>query len=167
MDLIVVFDREKEIAVAVDTENRVGFGPGMIGPDAGEVLEAFYASIPYDLEEASSYMVRGWFETFAETYPFPQAPTTAAATENTVAADDPAGSDGGAALANATAAAATDVPGEQPADTDPEASPPPVTETVTCWNCNGRGTIATDDKGGTIVCGICAGKGTLQQQAEQ
>lgn len=46
------------------------------------------------------------------------------------------------------------------------------TNTVTCDNCNGSGTIDAlismhDDKKETICCGTCNGKGVIRQMTEK
>jgi hypothetical protein len=163
MDLVVIYDSDKEMAVAIDTDTRLGFGPGAIGPRSGEMLEAFYASVPYDLSDVSEYTLRAWWETFTASFPSATSAQESAADPSPMVATESDADTMANSLAAHEAANATTVPSEQPADTDSETQADQVTETAQCWNCSGTGNVTASDGATPMVCGICGGKGFVDQ----
>lgn len=115
---IVIYDPEKEIAAIVDTDNRVGFGPAMIGPDAATRLDSFLLTVPFDVTAVPSAVLRDWFEQWAAaSFPATAQASGTADTGKVGSKPDQAMVD--AALAEHTAAAsAAEPPAPAPADTD-------------------------------------------------
>ncbi len=68
------------------------------------------------------------------------------------------------ALAEHEARNASDVPAEQPADTDSEAQADTVTREVRCFNCEGAGMITFGDDSPDQRCGMCGGTGKITQE---
>lgn len=164
-ELVVIFDRDKEVAALVDMEDRIGRGPAMIGPSAGDMLEAFLQTIPYDLTGVSSYELRRWFEQFAGP---PAAPTPPPAAETPAHAVD-GGTDtdvADAELAERESVEATSTPPPQPADADtPEPAPQTASVVQTCPACNGTGNVPGAEEGQLTTCNLCTGSGRVTIQA--
>lgn len=182
-DYIVLYDPVKEIGAIVNVDNRIGFGPAMIGPDAERALTEFMESFEYDPAEVESAVLRDWFEQWAGEHFLPSEGAPGAPLSPAGSSVESVG-DNGVALAEATAAAsAGEPPAPQPADTDPEAGEseagpvmdpipttgPTVTDTGgdqttyvgTCFACNGEGTITIDPAVGPVLCSACRGSGHL------
>lgn len=122
-DFIVIYDPQKEVAAIVDADNRVGFGPAMIGPNAEDLLTAFVETIPYDITEVSSYTLRDWFERFVTSFPQPAETPAGSAGADTVAVGPDTGVAGAALAEHTAAASAGEPPAPAPADADLEANP--------------------------------------------
>lgn len=180
-DLIVIYDPDKEIAAIVDTNNRVGFGPAYIGPQAAGALEAFMLTVPYDMTEVSPYVLRDWFEQYAQSQFPPSATTGGEADTGAVVAGGSTGV-ADAALAEHTAiASAGEPPGAQPADTDmgahASASPTvasdnggtlpedtgPANQAAQydgpCPACSGTGSVPGGEPDSQVMCNLCKGSG--------
>jgi hypothetical protein len=185
-DLIVIFDADKQMAAIVDADTRTGFGPAMIGSDAAQQLEAFLATVPYDLTSVPSTTVRDWFEQFSEAFHPPAATAAVAADTGVVVAAGSAGVDADAAAAAAEAVNATSTPAPAPADTDMAAhqgaedqvaqavrqdptpatvaAAQPVVQPGPCPLCNGTGNIPGTAAGELVTCNMCHGTGTVTPQ---
>lgn len=179
----VIYDQQREVAVLIDADDMRGLGPVYVGPNAEGELNAFLRTLTpaivsglntFDLATASKEY---WAREFAALYKAAAAPDTAPVGD--------VGSEGGnaAALAEREAAAATDIPPEQPADTDmgadagaadqvtgngtePEGVPDPEPEPAgpveqTCLVCNGSGQVPGDTAGTVATCALCRGSGKV------
>lgn len=160
MDLIVIYDAEKEIAAAVDADTRLAFGPAMIGANAGDVLEAFFATIPYDVDEVGSFQLRAWFEQFLESLPATDVTPPQSDTADTVEQDGRVDMAATESLAEQEARQHSDTPAEQPADADMEADEGPPEYVGECWACGGNGTVPAGPNE-TVMCTVCEGTGNL------
>lgn len=182
-DYIVIYDPDKEIAAIVNADDRIGFGPAFIGPDAERALTEFLESVPYDVAEVDSAVLRSWFEGWAGEH-FQPAEVPAVSPAGS-AVEPPSGNGvDAAALADATAAASGgNPPAVQPSDTDMEvdaSTPTTVTDPTTgsstseagnsngeagyvgtCFACNGAGVISLVDGDPPVTCSACRGTGKL------
>lgn len=160
-NLMVIFDPELEMAAIVNTELRVGWGPAMVGPQAGVILNAFIETTPFDITHFNSYDVKRAFDSFLESAGLEAGTPETPITENPVESDTGAQLANGNALAERTATGSTDVPPAQPADTDQPAATEttetasPSGQVIDCPNCGGSGNA----DGST--CGMCGGHGKL------
>jgi hypothetical protein len=188
-ELVVIFDPTLEIAAIVDTDERVGYGPAMIGQHAREMLEAFVQTIPYDVSKVGSYELRDWFDTFAGSF---QPPDTTPAATATAGAVEPVGS-AGVDTGQVAVAEAIGGPGEGqppgPADTDQEAATAPqapIDPAATaqpqgaaqaaapaapysgpCYICNATGQVPGSEPGVMVACNMCRGTGHLPPPTQQ
>lgn len=186
-DYIVIYDSAKEIAAIVNADDRIAFGPAMIGPDAEDALTRFLGSVEYDVTGVDSAVLRDWFEEWAGGH---FRPSETPAVSPAGSAVEPSGGPGMADAARAEAeasAAGGGPPGAAPADPDMEADagpadalnagghgmpgghpgnggdPPPYTGP--CFACGGAGTIALVDGEPPVVCSACRGTGRLPAPA--
>ena len=157
-DLTVIYDPESEIAAIVNVDDRCGWGPAMIGPNAQEVLQAFIDSHPYDVTIYPASYVQQAFQSFLDT--IGGGGQSAPAQGDPVAAESPGGTgvDGGAPLAQAEAANATDTPGPQPADTDMEADQGEAPQVMKCPLCTMDGGEPTGLAEDGTQCPMCHGR---------
>lgn len=160
-ELEVIYDPAKELAAIVNVDNREGWGPAMIGPQAGQILQAFIDTAPFDLTLLSSYDAVKAFTSFLER-------TGLAAPATETASDTVAPVNGGSAsmdyeqrAAEQEAAAASDVPPLAPADTDEPETESASPTVIDCPNCGGSGEQTNGETGAVEVCGMCQGKKTL------
>lgn len=182
-DLEVVYDPAKEMATIVNVDERRGWGPAMIGPDAGIILQAFIDSMPFDVSVLNEYDACQVFNGFLDGL---AAGATETATPDT---DSPVVESGSAGVADETVPGAehgapTDQPpGPAPADTDTgvevdqgetdQVIPPhdpafglePVAEShftrETCVMCDGNGTVQISPDEPAAQCGMCKGQGSV------
>lgn len=160
-ELVVIYDPNQEMAAIVNVDDRCGWGPAMVGPQAEMILRAFLDTVPFDVSEFTSYDVQRMFAGFLG-----QAGLAADAppAESDSMETQPSGDNGMAnpdALAQAEAANATDVPPEQPADTDMEADTGASDHVIPCVNCNGTGMIHFGEGIPDSKCNMCNGSGKL------
>lgn len=182
-ELVVTYDPKLEIASIVDTDNRVGFGPAMIGPNAQALLEGFLESIPYDVTEVSSYLLRDWFEAYAASFPTTTDEEVSEVAAGVVERQRSASVDEAALADHEATYGGPSYPDPQPADTDMEANESAtdqVTATATttddtpapivkgggqyngpCFACNGSGSVPGAEEGSLVVCNLCQGTGHL------
>lgn len=180
---VVVYDPAKEMGAIIDTDNRVGFGPAMIGPDAEVTLSAFLDALDFEPDGVPSDVLRSWFEQWAPAF---LAAVQEARAASQTGAMEPDGGDGladAALAAHEAAAAGAEPPGVQPADADMDAdtgataavaspagtatetpdgngdTPPPYSGT--CFACNGTGTITLVPDEPPAMCSACRGTGKL------
>src|ERR1700752_65970 len=71
-DLQVIYDSQLEIAAIVNVDERVAWGPAMIGPDAATLLQSFIRSTPFDVPLMTTYDALKAFEQFHESQPPPK-----------------------------------------------------------------------------------------------
>lgn len=163
-DLLVIYDRERDIATIIHAGQRRGFGPAMIGEHAPDILQAFIDATPFDISDLGVFEACNAFGSFLERAGV-AAEVAADAPDNSAVESSPSGGvDNGNALADAEAANATDVPGPQPADTDMEADTRTETTVVRCFNCEGSGMIEFGDRSPAQRCGMCGGTGKITQE---
>jgi hypothetical protein len=165
----VIFDPVQELAAIINIDDRIGWGPTMIGPQAGELLSAFVDGLPFDISEVGSFQARDFFESWFQRLEG-IAETTPEAAGSPVGDMANAGLDGRTDSALASMEAGRDdPPPAQPADTDmganPGETPPEVTATpafvqaspaaqeIDCPACNG--TPKAD-------CPVCHGSGKFK-----
>lgn len=182
-DYIVIYDPAKQIAAIVNADDRIGFGPAFIGPDAEKALTQFLESIDYDVSAVDSAVLRSWFEGWAGEHFQPSEAPTGPADIGAVVDNGSQGMDAAAHLAEQAAVGNTEIPPPQPADTDPDAAegtpatvahdtaafaelqpeggnnPPPYEGP--CFACNGAGTVALVEGSAPVVCSACRGTGQL------
>jgi hypothetical protein len=161
-DIEVIFDPVKEMATIVNLDTRAGWGPAMIGPDAGTILQAFVDSMPFDVTVLHDYQAVVAFTSFLD------ALGSGTATPAATAALSPLEQAGASrvdedTLADLVAAASgPEPPDPQPADPDPEAAEGPPLTVVRCYNCNGAGKIEFGDGTEPARCNMCQGTGKLE-----
>lgn len=160
-ELEVIYDPAKELACIVNVDERMGWGPAMIGPNAGQILQAFIDTAPFDLTLLGSFDAQRAFTSFLERAGLAApAPETESDTPPVVETGN--GSvDYGNAAAEAEATAATSVPDPAPADTDAEAGESTTPTVIDCPNCGGSGEQTNGETGATEVCGMCQGRKKL------
>lgn len=159
--LIIVYDPEREIATFVDADTQRGYGPAVIGPDAGDLLQQFTEAMPFDIGKLPSDTLLELFQDFAEHMAQPAAEAPPAPAAPPVEQIGDTGVAAGDKLADATAAAATDVPAPAPADTDTGAASPTPVRVVDCHACQGEGKLDLGDGQGPVTCNMCQGTGTI------
>lgn len=164
-DLEVIYDPNKELACIVHVDSRMGWGPAMIGPQAGNLLQAFLDTTPFDVSELDSYAATAAFTSFLERAGIKITPETTPDNQGSMDYTTTAAMDNGNALAEAEAVASSDVPAPQPADTDtpPDQSTAPTV--VGCPNCQGTGSVRFGDDEAPQTCGMCNGSGKVTVQA--
>lgn len=162
-DLQAIYDADKEIGAIVNLDNGTPLGPVMVGPAAGDILQAWLDATPFDVSELDPFTAQTAFLSFLERNAPPDEVASNAADNGEVVDKPRVTADEAVALAEHEAVGASDVPDEQPADTDREASADTVTETVRCWNCEGSGMVTFGDDQPDARCGMCDGTGKITQ----
>lgn len=155
--LEVIYDPEKELATIVDVDNRIGWGPAFVGPDAGRLLQGWIDTTPFDMSELNSASARDLFFGFLDrVVENDEMAQNANPDPPPLNAGDPAVSpepapEGGGADYNAG------VPVPQPADSDMEANAGEAPQVTLCFMCQGSGN-QLDDAGAVVgKCGLCKG----------
>jgi hypothetical protein len=161
-DIEVIYDPVKELACIINLDTRLGWGPAFIGPNAGNVLQLWIDSLPFDPTLLTDYQAASVFDDWLQQM---AASPAEAASSPPVSPVEPLDGAGLAhdALAQAEAAASGGEPPEpQPADTDVEedASTPPTVST--CPLCAGARTVVNDETGEVTPCGMCSGTGVVR-----
>lgn len=164
-NLEVIYDPAKEIGAVVNLDNGTPLGPVMIGPAAGDILQAWLDATPFDVAGLDAFTAQSAFLSFLERNAPPDEVASDASDNGQVVAQPGVTADDAVALADREAVHASDVPDAQPADTDSEAQENPVTVTVRCWNCEGTGMVSFGDDQADARCGMCDGTGKIQQAA--
>lgn len=182
-DLVVIYDPALELGAIINTDERVSWGPAMIGPEAPVILQSFIDSTPFDVSELDTYTAARAFADFldklvAARTPAQTPPETGqvvASGDPEVAVPDPPGT--------AQGAPTDQPPAPQPADTDPgvEANespasasiaagqapyapnPAPLTTTTQqqCAVCEGTGQVQMGEGEPAAQCGLCGGSGQV------
>jgi hypothetical protein len=163
-DIEVIYDPVKELAAIVNLDDRCGWGPAFVGPNAGAVLQLWVDSMPFDVTILDVFQAGraflGWLNNMAAAPPEP-APTPPV---SPVESPDRPFLDG-APLAEAVASASGAEPPEpQPADTDMEADPSAPATVITCPLCAGAKTVTNDETGEIGTCGMCGATGVVRMQ---
>lgn len=161
-DYIILDHADAEVSVIVDMDEFRVLPVVAAGPNRATILQAFVDSTPFDVGVLSDDAMRIAFVDFLERSPglVEQAPTQDY--QPPLVTDNGSGGDEGAALAAQEAANATDVPPPAPADTDQGASENQATSEVTCWNCNGVGTVQYGEGEPPAACNMCKGTGKVK-----
>lgn len=182
-ELVVIYDPALELAAIINTDERVSWGPAMIGPEAPVILQSFIDTTPFDVSELDTYTAARAFADFLDKLvaartpapPDPPAGQVEPSGDPGVAVPDPPGT--------AQGAPTDQPPAVQPADTDPgvEANPspasapivhvglptgagsPPAPQTVLqqCAVCEGTGTVQMGEGEPAAQCGLCGGSGQV------
>lgn len=163
-DIEVIFDPVKEYAAIVNIDTRRSWGPAMVGPQAGNILQTWVDTMPFDvtyLHEAEATTVfLIWLEDVVKgaTEEAPTAP---------VGPVEPLDGDGLVQAAQAedeAVAAGGQPPDAGPADTDmaPDASQAPAV--VTCPLCTGAGVTSDGADGASVTCAMCGGAKAVRMQ---
>jgi hypothetical protein len=163
-DIEVIYDPVKELAAIVNLDDRCGWGPAFIGPNAGNVLQLFVDSMPFDVTAVhgttAGVIFLEWLENMAATAP----ESAATPSVGPVESPDRPFLDG-APLAEAVASASGAEPPEpQPADTDMEADSSAPPTVITCPLCAGAKTVTNDETGEIGTCGMCGATGVVRMQ---
>lgn len=161
-DIEVIYDPQKEYAAIVNIDTRAGWGPAMVGPNAGAVLQLWVDAMPFDVtllsDTAAQAVFADWLQQLAASPPEVPDEAPAGPLEPS---DDPGVV--GDALAQATAAASGSEPPEpQPADTDLEADQGASPTVVGCPLCSGEGFTVDDQTGEQSTCAMCSGTGLVR-----
>lgn len=161
--LTIISDPNVEVAVLVDTDEFYALPVVAVGPDREALLQAFIDSTPFDLGLLGSNGIMPAFAQFLERSgafnPTQEQPTT----DMEVGSQNSNDSDDEARLAELVANATTEVPDEQPADTDTPTDTQAEPVTVRCFNCEGRGMIEFGDGSPAMECNVCHGTGKVTQ----
>lgn len=162
-ELTVVDDERTECAVLIDTDTWTALPIVAMGENRATLLQTFVDSVPFDVtllkDEA---LMEGWRQFLGASGAVAQVGTDASAPDQ-VGSPTRNGDDAERQLAEAEATGATDVPAEQPADTDQDSPPPTREVTSDCFNCNGTGTIEFGDGQPAVRCNVCKGTGMVTQ----
>lgn len=162
-DLEVIFDPDKEMACIVNTESHMGFGPAMIGPFAGQVLQAFIDATPFDVSLLTEHGAAAAFASFLETQAAPAAATPANPDLSPLGPIGGPRVDDGRLEDRTAAESGAEPPAVQPADTDEPAPDTAASSVVTCFNCNGAGVIEFGGDEPSQRCNMCQGTGKILQ----
>lgn len=162
--LVVVFDADKEMAAIVDTDSRMGWGPAMVGPAAGEILQGFIESMPFDVGVVGSAVAAHIFQQWIDGL------TATAAQAAPTSPDSPLESPGNPTVdqtppdRTGPADGGSEPPESGPADTDMEADEGAAPTVVPCPLCGGTGVTADGEDGATNTCAMCAGTKVVRMQ---
>lgn len=156
-ELEVVYDPVKEYAAVVDIDNRCGWGPAMVGPNAGTILQAFLDAMPTRIDKLGTYeattLFQDWFD---ETF-LPAAETAASPPVGAVEPLGGADVDETPPDRTGPGDGLSEPPEPQPADTDMEADQGAKATLVLCPLCAGNGVTADGEDGATKTCAMCNG----------
>ena len=164
-NLEVIYDPAKELAAIINTDDRQGWGPAMIGPQAGMILQTFLDTVPFDLSIMSSYDATQAFSDFLRTAGLAADETAATPVTPSESPTDPGVDTTAATAAEHEARDNTTVPPEQPHDTDTPVVPDTTDTVIPCVNCGGGGTVQVEPDTDPVKCGMCGGTGKLTIQA--
>jgi hypothetical protein len=157
----VIYDPQKELAAIVDLDTQEAYGPAMIGPDAGSVLEMWLETLPFDITLLDHHAAVTAFRGSVLRAYGEAAPEAATSPTRPVEPGDGQPVDGEALAEFEAAQAGAGPPEPQPADTDVAAdqgTPPTV---VTCPLCSGAKVLVDDETGEQAACGMCRGTGLV------
>lgn len=182
-DLVVIYDPALELGAIINTDERVSWGPAMIGPEATVILQSFIDNTPFDVSTLDTFTAAAAFADFLDRLVAARTPATAETPAVPVvnASGQPMAPE---TVPGATHGAPTDEPpAVQPADTDSgvEANASPASASITppggqfvpvdpsptqttqqqCAMCGGNGTVALVDNEPAVQCGMCGGTGVV------
>lgn len=161
--LAIISDPNIEVAVLVDTDEFYALPVVAVGPNRDNLLQAFIDSTPFDLTILGSDVVMAAFAQFLERTGALSEVQTQPTTNMEVGSQNSNDGDDEARLAELVANATTEVPDEQPADTDTPTDTQAEPVTVRCFNCEGRGMIEFGDGSPAMECNVCHGTGKVTQ----
>lgn len=153
--LEVVYDPAKEMAAIVNVDERQSWGPAMVGPDAGQLLQTWLDAMPFDVAildvNIATQLFQEWLVEMVNVAAAP-APTP------DIRPVEPMG-DGGLVEAARAETEAADGRGEPPepapADADLEANEGTPATVIVCPLCNGDKYVDVDGDGNRQPCGMC------------
>lgn len=161
-NLVVVYDADKEMAAVVDTDERRSWGPAMVGPDAGDMLQTWIGAMPFDVTildgrvaaqlftEWLADMVKGATETPGE------APDGSLESMGSGSLDEALRAEAEASQAGA------EPPEPGPADTDVEANEGTPATVIVCPLCNGAKQVQVGDPPEWRECDMCHAVGVVK-----
>lgn len=162
-DVEVIYDPVKEMACIVNVDTRQGWGPAMIGPHAGEMLQAFVDAAPFDITlmkpDTAAEAFSQFLDQLAGRILDSEGETDTGAVER--GGDSDLGVAGDDLLTAAVEADSRNA--DAPADTDQGAQEAPPAQVVTCFNCNGKKVIEFGDGSEPQRCNMCQGTGKILQ----
>lgn len=186
-DLQVIYDPALEAAAIIDLDTRTAVGPAEVGANAQTLLEAFAATIPYDITGLHPALVVAWYVQFRESTVGQAA--AQAAENSSVTVGEPSSTDVGTVTPTTPTppTGGDEPPPPQPADTDLGGNPG-ATATVAetpevqaerqtgeeqqggqytgqCFACSGTGTVPGSEPGSQLPCNLCKGTGHLPAPA--
>ena len=156
-NLVVVYDAAKEMAAIVDTDARMGWGPAMVGPYAGEMLEGFITSIPFDVGLLDAHQANRAFQEWLDGLGATAMETAVTAPVGTLEPSGDSGGDEPPIPPEWGLGGSQDAPEPQSADTDPDAGPGTAHTLVLCPLCGGVGSTSDGEDGATRTCAMCKG----------
>lgn len=183
MDLQVIYDETLEIAAIIDLESRQAWGPAAIGQGAGQLLEAYVQSLPFDPSILTpDQAVEGFTDWFQRVGEYADASTSTVSPSPVDSGTGTSVDTGALAVAEAGSAAGSPPP-PAPADTDstatadtsaaqvttaPAVTPPAAvapatlpatagTQYIACPSCSVTGTVDP-------ACPICHGTNQMAVQ---
>lgn len=190
-DLVVIYDPDLELGAIINADERVSWGPAMIGPEAPVILQSFIDNTPFDVSTLDTFTAAAAFADFLDRLVAARTPATAdpPAVPVVNASGQPMAPE---TVPGATHGAPTDEPpAVQPADTDsavesnespagasitagstpftaPEGTGSPMAGAVTYANDPNTApaeaaTVATR----TQQCAMCEGGGTVQMGPDE
>ena len=164
-ELEVIYDPAKEVAAIVNVDQRCAWGPAMVGPNAGRILETFIDTVPFVISELSTHDAVAAFTSFLDRVGMASQEATAATDSPSPQPDGHPAVDATAAAAEAEAHNAGDVPAPGPADADMEAHEGATPEVRECPNCQGTGSVTAGDPPISRQCPMCQGAKTVTVNA--
>jgi hypothetical protein len=187
-ELQVIYDPQLELAAILNVDERIGWGPAMVGPDAPIILQAFIDQTPFDVSALDSYTAAVAFNQFLDKLVERNAATAATVDPVPVGPDDDSGVADQTVPTAAQGAPTDEPPAVQPADTDssveadespasasieagrtpfvPPDTPAPPTTVQPCMLCDGTGMVQTDPDAPAATCGMCNGSGKVTVAAQ-
>jgi hypothetical protein len=156
-DIEVIFDPAKEYAAIVSIDHRAGWGPAMVGPNAGVILQTWVDSMPFDVSlldsDSASVVFTDWLDSFFRSAP------EAAVSPSDSPVEPMDGSPVGETPPDRTGPdnGAGEPPEPAPADADMEADASPPPTVAVCPLCAGTGVTNDGADGASITCAMCGG----------
>lgn len=182
-ELVVIYDPALELAAIINTDERVSWGPAMIGPEAPVILQSFIDTTPFDVSMLDTYTAAQMFADFLDKLVEARAAPPADPPASSVVSGGHMELDSFGVPTTAHGAPTDQPPAPQPLDTDPGveanespasapivhaglptgAGSPPVPQTVLqqCAVCEGTGTVQMGEGEPAAQCGLCGGSGQV------
>lgn len=156
-NLVVIYDSDRELAAIVDTDTRMGWGPAMIGPQAGDILAGWVESMPFDVGILDPHTANRVFQEWVEGLVAAASQAAPASLDGSLEPSGGPSLDSSPPDRTGPADGGTEPPAPAPADTDMEADAGPPPTVVQCPLCGGDGVTADGEDGATKTCPMCAG----------
>lgn len=156
-DLEVIYDPAKEYAAIVNIDDRCGWGPAMVGPNAGTILQAFLDAMPTRIDKLGTYeattLFQDWFD---ETF-LPASETASTPPVGPVESPDGPSVDQTPPDASEVRDGPETASEAGPSGTGVEADSGAQATVVLCPLCSGTGVTADGEDGSTKTCAMCNG----------